>query len=136
MKKLNTPEDIATKRIMMITPLMEPDLDPQRIIQTKKDLCEKHKISYRTISRYYQAYLNEGFEGLKPKASYKRENTILPKNYPAIVEEAIVLRRECPTRSVQDIIKILELEGKVPEGILNSAKLNLIQSPFFSVEIH
>lgn len=53
MKKSKTAEDIATERIMIITSLLEPDLDPQQIIQTKKDLCEKHKISYRTISRYY-----------------------------------------------------------------------------------
>ena len=114
-----TPEETATNRVMMITPLLEPELDPQRIIQIKKELCEKHDVSYRTIDRYYQAYKQEGFEGLKPKTSYQREKTTLPDNYPNIVEQAVILRRECPSRSVQDIIKILELEGVVPVRALS-----------------
>ena len=123
MKIQKAPEDTATNRVMMLTPLLEPELDPQRIIQIKKELCEKYDVSYRTIDRYYQAYKQEGFEGLKPKTSYQREKTTLSDNYPDIVEQAIILRRECPSRSVRDIIKILELEGVVPAGTLSRSTL-------------
>lgn len=123
MKRQATPEDTATHRMMLIMPLLEEGLDPQRIIELKKIISEKHQLSYRTIGRYLEDYRREGFEGLKPKVSYKREQTTLPENYPDIVEQAIHLRRECPTRSIRDIIRILELEGVINEGVLNRSTL-------------
>ena len=123
MKPKAKPEEVATSRVMMITPLLDASLDPHQLIQRKKEISENYQISYRTIDRYYQAYLVKGFEGLKPKISYQQTNSTLPDNYSDIVEQAIQLRKECPTRSVNDIIKILELEGVVPVRMLSRSTL-------------
>ena len=118
-----TPEQVATQRMMMIMPLLDEALDPQQLIELKKSICEKNDLSYRTISRYLSVYEAEGFDGLKPKATYKRKETKLPEGFEAILDDAIVLRRECPTRSVQDIIRILELEGLISPGELSRSTL-------------
>ena len=122
MQTKNKPEEVAAKKMVIITPLLEDGLDPQRIIELKKELSEKYKVSYRTITRYLEAYRSNGFNGLKPVTGGTREST-LPDHYPEIVEKAIVLRRECPTRSVADIIRILELEGVVSSGSLSRSTL-------------
>lgn len=123
MNKTQTSEEVASRRLMMITPLLEEGLDPSRIIELKKRISEDNNLSYRSISRYYETYLKEGFAGLKPKRSYKRKNTNLPDNFPEIVEQAIILRRECPTRSVADLIRILELEGIAKQGTIHRSTL-------------
>jgi putative transposase len=63
-------EELAAKRMVMIMPLLDDSLDPISIVELKKKLAEQHELSYRTISRYYDAYLKEGFEGLKPKQKF------------------------------------------------------------------
>lgn len=118
MTKHTDPEETAARRMRLITPLLDPSLDPARIIELKKDICYREDISYRTISRYLDAYLAEGFNGLKPKVSYHQKESRLPEDFPQLLEEAIILRRECPTRSVNDIIRILELEDRVEPGVL------------------
>ena len=47
----------------------------------------------------------------------------LPKNYDELLQEAIQLRREIPSRSVDKIITILELESRVPPGVLKRSTL-------------
>ncbi len=123
MKMQTSPEEVAVKRMTMLSPLLEEGIDLQSIIERKKEIAKKHELSYRTISRYFDAYKQGGFEALKPKTSYKRTASTLPENYPDIVEKAIDLRRECPTRSVADIIKILELEGAAPANTLSRSTL-------------
>ena len=123
MNKTQTPEDIAGKRMVMINPLLEEGLDPGRIIELKKKISEDNNISYRSVTRYLEAYQKEGFSGLKPKTGYKRSNNKLPDNFPEIVEHAIILRRECPTRSINDIIRILELETIVKPGTVQRSTL-------------
>jgi hypothetical protein len=51
-----------------------------------------------------------------PKQITSREHSLLPENFPEIVDTAVELRRECPSRSVNDIIRIMELENLHPEG--------------------
>lgn len=121
-KQLN-PEETAAVRLQLITPLLDPGLDHQQTVDLKKELCNREHISYRTISRYLDAYLTEGFAGLKPKTSYHQKESKLPPDFPELLEEAIVLRRECPNRSVNDIIRILELEERVEPGILSRSTL-------------
>lgn len=112
------PEDTAAKRMQLITPLLDPALDHQQLVELKKQICQREGISYRTISRYLDAYLADGFQGLKPKTSYQQKESKLPPDFPELLEEAIALRRECPSRSINDIIRILELEEKVQPGVL------------------
>jgi len=123
MNKKQTPEDVAAKRLSMITPLLEADLDPARMVELKKKISEAHECSYRSISRYLQAYQREGFGGLKPKTGYKRNQDLQVENFSEILEEAIILRRECPTRSINDIIRILEHEERIKPGSLQRSTL-------------
>ena len=109
MKQKTNPEETAARRMQLITPLLDPSLDAQRIIELKKEICYREDISYRTISRYLDAYHQEGFQGLKPKVSYHQKESKLPPDFPELLEEAVTLRRECPSRSVNDIIRILEI---------------------------
>ena len=102
----------ATQRMLMIMPLLEDGLDRHILIQRQKEIAGKHGVSYRTIGRYLEAYRDGGFEGLKPKPAAKEATGTAPE----ILEMAIELRRECPTRSVADIIRILELEGRIAVG--------------------
>lgn len=133
MNKQNA-EELAAKRMLMIMPLLDESLDPRSIVELKKRQAAQHEISYRTISRYYDAYIKEGFEGLKPKEITNRENNLLPENFPEIVNTAIELRRECPSRSVKDIIRIMELEGIIPQGSVSRSTLqrHLYQQGFGS----
>jgi transposase InsO family protein len=123
MNKKQTPEDVAAKRLSMITPLLEADLDPARMVELKKNISEAHECSYRSISRYLQAYQREGFGGLKPKTGYKRTQDLQVEDFSEILEEAIILRRECPTRSINDIIRILEHEERIKPGSLHRSTL-------------
>jgi putative transposase len=116
-------ETVAETRLKLISPLIEPGLDRAMIIERMKEIEEKNSVSYRTLGRYLRAYQEHGFEGLKPKAPQKKGISLLPPDYPELLEEAIILRRECPTRSVSDIIKILELEGRVKPEVLKRSTL-------------
>ncbi|WP_352417796.1 DDE-type integrase/transposase/recombinase [Proteiniborus sp.] len=113
----------AAARMMIIMPLLDENLDPKSIVELKKKLAAQHEISYRTISRYYDAYLKDGFDGLKPKQIASKEHSLLPENFQEIVDTAIELRRECPSRSVNDIIRIMELENIVPQGSVSRSTL-------------
>jgi hypothetical protein len=123
MNKKQTPDDVAAVRLRMITPLLDEQLDASQIIELKKKISEDNNLSYRSISRYLEAYTRDGFVGLKPKTGYTRESKTLPDNFGEIVEHAIILRRECPTRSVTDIIRILELEEIIKPGTVHRSTL-------------
>jgi hypothetical protein len=123
MNKKQTPDDVAAVRLRMITPLLDEQLDASQLIELKKKISEDNNLSYRSISRYLEAYTHGGFAGLKPKTGYTRESKTLPDNFGEIVEHAIILRRECPTRSVTDIIRILELEAIIKPGTVHRSTL-------------
>ena len=65
MKTQNTAEDIAAKRMLQIMPLLEEGIDHRRTVELRKQVATNHDISYRTITRYHDAYVKSGFEGLK-----------------------------------------------------------------------
>ena len=114
-------EDEAVSRFSLISPLLDETLDEAKRIQIRSDIAERSSLSVRTIYRYEKAYHDGGFEGLKPK---ERGSTIaLPDNFQELLEDAIQLRREVPSRSVKKIIDILELEGKVAPDVLKRSTL-------------
>jgi len=121
--KTQDAQGYAAARMMMIAPLLNEKLDQRSILELKKKLAEEHRVSYRTITRYHAAYIKDGFEGLKPKQIANREHNLLPENFPEIVDTAVELRRECPTRSVNDIIRIMELENLAPKGSVSRSTL-------------
>jgi len=117
-------EQVATERMMLLSPLLADNLDPAKIVELKKLTAEKNNISYRTIGRYLDAFKSNGFSGLMPKSIAKGNfRGTLPSNWAQIVEEAIILRRELPSRSVPQIITILELEGFAKPGEIKRSTL-------------
>ena len=116
-------EDIALKRYQMIAPLLEADLDDARKIQRRREIAEEHDISERTLRRYEIAFKERGFNGLKPAKRSLQLDPSLPENFAELVSQAIQLKREVPTRSVRQIIFILEGEGRVEPGVLKRSTL-------------
>lgn len=121
MKDIKKAEEIATNRMQLLAPLLADGLDKAKEAQIRQEICRQTGISDRTVRRYLEAYRNEGFAGLRPKGKYtKRLEEAIP---PMILDQAILLRREVPTRSVAQIIKILEWEGLVKPGFLKRSTL-------------
>lgn len=119
MKDKNKAKAIADERMRLIAPLLSPALDCAQIKQMKEELSKANGISQRTLERYCKQYLEGGYEGLMP--SGKQTTTFkIPEE---VVQEAIQLRRELPSRSIPTIIRILEAEGKVAPGFLKRTTL-------------
>ncbi len=116
-------EETALRRFQMISPLVDEDIDPAKRVQLRKKIAAANGLSYKTVKRYDEAYHAEGFEGLKPRDRVPRNQERLQKDYPDLLQEAIQLRREVPSRSVALIITILELEGRAQPGTLKRSTL-------------
>lgn len=117
------PVEIAIFRHEALAPLLmaqDDGTDAAKIVQLKKDICQKSGISRRTLGRWLTGYRELGFEGLKPMSRNPDKPGVIPE---AAIEEAILLRRELPSRSIPQIIEILELEGKVPKGSVKRTTL-------------
>lgn len=114
-------EEIAVQRMQLLSPLLAEDLDAARARQLKTQICEQSCISERTLRRYLAQYWKEGFAGLKPKG--KGEGNLKEAIPAHVSEQAILLRREVPKRSVSQIIQILEWEGLVEPGQIKRSTL-------------
>jgi transposase InsO family protein len=115
-KPLKTAVEIATERFNLIAPLLSDGLDKGRRYDLMREISERSGTSARTLRRYVSAWKEGSFEALKPKQGWERPDTSLGENFGSIVDAATELRRESPSRSVADIIKILELEGAISPG--------------------
>lgn len=114
-------EQLAANRLQWIAPLLATGLDPAQAQQLKGALCAQTGLSERTIRRYLAAYRRDGFEGLKPRRrGHRSPNGAIPSE---LLEQAIVLRREVPTRSIAQIIRILEWEGRALPGQVKRSTL-------------
>lgn len=120
MKDQKRAEEIAVERVQLLSPLFAEGLDPAKAREIKAQLCQTHGISERTLRRYLATYQKEGFLGLKPKG---RGRTPTSGIVPELLNQAILLRREVPSRSVAQIIQILEWEGKAKPGELKRSTL-------------
>jgi len=121
MKDNRRSEAIASERVQLISPLLAEGLDVAKARQIRKDLSEQKGLSDRTLRRYIAQYQKEGFLGLKPKG---KPRSVMQENLPAhLLEQAILLRREVPGRSVSQIIQILEWEGKAKPGQIKRSTL-------------
>ena len=116
-------DDTALERFQMISRLVDTSLDPTKRVQLRHEIAAQYDVSYKTIKRYDDAYQKDGFEGLKPKSHGPRNQDALPENFEELLEQAIQLRREVPSRSVDQIITILELERQVEPGVLKRSTL-------------
>ena len=120
MKDQKKAEEIAAERVQLLSPLLADGLDPAKARQIKAAICEQTGLSERTVRRYLAQYRETGFHGLIPTGRGRKKAQAIPKN---ILEQAILLRREVPSRSVSQIIQILEWEGKVQPKQLKRSTL-------------
>lgn len=111
-------EMTAAHRWEIIAPLFDQSLDKAAKKEKRKKLAEENGISTRTIQRYEAAYKRYSYAGLRPHGRKVNPSKELPQNYEELIKEAINLKRELPTRSVNQIIFILEGEGKAAPGVL------------------
>jgi transposase len=117
------PVEIALLRhetLALLLMALDDGTDAAKIVQLKKDVCQKNGISRRTLKRWLTGYRERGFEGLKPVSRNLDKPGVIPET---AIEEAILLRRELPSRSIPQIIEILELEGKVSKGSVKRTTL-------------
>ena len=104
---------VAMERSLMILPLLATDLSRA----DRKALMEKtardNGLSVRTLQRYLKKYRKENIEGLKPKATKDRARKAISDE---VLSKAIELRLELPSRSVKDIIYIMETNSVIARG--------------------
>ena len=131
-------DETALSRFKMIAALCDETIDPAKRIQLRKEIAAANDLSYKTIKRYDDAFQAKGFEGLRPKDRMPSESGQLPENYDELLQEAIQLRREVPSRSVEKIITILELENRVVPGVLKRSTLqrHLYEAGFGSTHLN
>ena len=120
MKDQKKAEEIAAERVQLLSPLLAEGLDLAKKQEIKAHLCETHGISERTLRRYLEKYRQSGFAGLKPKGRGRTPTEAIAAE---LLEQAILLRREVPSRSVAQIIQILEWEGKAQCGEIKRSTL-------------
>jgi len=107
-------EEVASRRVQLLSPLLADGLDPAKAKEIKQQICEQTGFSERTLRRYLSNYKAQGFSGLKPKS--KEQNGLNEAIPIGVINEAITLRREVPGRSVSQIIQIMEWEGIITAG--------------------
>jgi len=120
MKDEKKAKAIADERMSFIAPLLTPNLDKAQVRSIRNEIISLHGLSDRTIDRYMKAYLEHGYEGLLPAGKNPDSVYKIPE---ALLDEAVALRRELPSRSIPTIIQILELEGKAEPGFLKRTTL-------------
>jgi len=123
MKDKQKSEETAVNRYKVIAPIlvaMEEKTDAAKLVVLKNEACQQNGIHRRTLGRWLDAYFQYGFEGLKPIDRSNSKPGAIPEE---LISEAILLRREVPSRSIPQIIEILEMEGKAPAGLLKRTTL-------------
>jgi len=123
MKDIQKAEEIAVNRFKIIAPIlvaMEESVDAAKLVLLKDEACRQNGIHRRTLGRWMDAHAQHGFEGLKPVDRSGSKPSSIPEE---LITEAILLRREVPSRSIPQIIEILEMEGKAPAGLLKRTTL-------------
>ena len=71
MGKPNNPDEVATKRIEILGPLLYGEMDPAKRTKLTHEISEKEGISERTLRRWLFLYNHEGYQGLLPKSNVK-----------------------------------------------------------------
>lgn len=122
-------EEIANFRYCLISPIVCKESlyfgETAELIREAADKIyqipgsRKTRVSIRTIERYLKQYREGGFEALMPKHTSPR-STRIPQKY---FELALALKRENLKRPANQIIKTLEMSGKVPKAVLKRSTL-------------
>ena len=114
-------EELAVQRFQLISPLLAEGLDAGKVKELKDQIAKANGLSERTIRRYLAQFREDGFGGLRPQGrKVPRKSEAIPSH---ILEQAILLRKEVPSRSVAQIIQILEWEGLAEPGQIKRSTL-------------
>jgi putative transposase len=115
---------IALFRYGLIAPLLHHPLERGEInAHIKACAAQPHQIPYskrttvnaETIWRYYARYRKGGFEALKPQV---RSDADKPRRIPEyVIQKAIALREEVPSRSAKTIVEILRRDPDIPTDL-------------------
>lgn len=81
----------------------------------------KTRVSVRTLERWLNQYRKGEWDGLKPRGRTRKTNLRIP---PAVLQEAIRLRKQRPERSVEQLIFLLEESGVAEAGMLAASTLS------------
>jgi putative transposase len=82
----------------------------------------EHRFSVRTLWAWWSAYRRAGLDGLQPKR--RKDHGQLKAVTPALLEAAIGLRQEVPSRSTGTLIHILQTAGRIVPGQLRRSTLD------------
>jgi putative transposase len=123
--------EIAAFRFGLIAQVVQRKLHPGERYALLREIAkqrytipgsEKSTISVRSLERYLHAFESEGFEALKPQQREKKGS--LQKLDADILKRAVELRKELPSRSVEQVIRIMELEKVIPRGLIKPRTLS------------
>jgi putative transposase len=121
MKDTKKASEIASNRMQLVAPLLQVELDAAEQRQLRHRIMVQTGLSERTLRRYLERYRENGYEGLLPKPRGQTVSTsTIPEN---LLQQAVLLRREVPGRSISSIIHILEMEGLAAPGQIRRTTL-------------
>lgn len=121
-------ETEAMRRFILISPLLEPALTEAEASAHRRALLATRTpdgqpvLSARTLRRWLESYRTGGLEALSPR--HRRDRGLVKSVTPDVLDAAIALKEELPTRSVRAILEILEQEGLLAPGAVPRATLD------------
>jgi transposase InsO family protein len=114
--------DKDLERYEMVAPLLNGALDQFERRRLHAQIMEKYQISRSTLYFYVKCVKESGIKGLIAKERIgKGESKAIPLD---IIEKAIEIRKELPSRSTRRILEILEMEKLVKPGEIALTTLN------------
>ena len=118
----------ALRRFTLISPLLEPALTEAEASARRRVLLATRMpdgvplLSARTLRRWLDCYHQGGLAALAPR--HRRDLGLVKSVTPDVLDTAIALKEELPTRSVRAILEILEQEGLLTPGSVTRATLD------------
>ena len=106
-------------RVETLGPLLYGNVDPAQRAQLIDQIHERTGISERTLRRWLFLYQRRVSGAVAQSKPGNTSGAISEQ----LVDEAVLLRREVPTRSIRQIINILEMEGLAELGAIKRSTL-------------
>lgn len=124
-------QEIANFRYGLIAPIVTRTLNSGEQAAMLREIAghtydiphsDTQKVSLRTLERYLKSYREGGWDTLLP--SVRADKLQCKQIAPDVLEKAMALKKEQPTRSVRQIMAILELAQFVEPGQLKESTLS------------
>jgi transposase InsO family protein len=118
----------AMRRFLLISPLLEPALSEAEASARRRTLLATRTpdgrplLSARTLRRWLEHYRTGGLDALRPR--HRKDHGLVKTVTPDVLDAAIALKEELPTRSVRAILEILEQEALLAPGAVPRATLD------------